>query len=203
MLETHAVERAPQPLELRPGEVGEPDAPQSFTSAFTTEWADSREGLDAGAEKTIVEQRMMTVEGEEQPWFHPPLHQKYTEDGVPQILPFAPSVVIKSSFRQIQRRSFSEDITKQLMQPVLDISFLVHPDACFWWNQENEEKCVNQILDYAKRVPFALPFYLYFRVDSSKQLRLNPEIQERKDAMLKEKSKWFDLRHFCETYSQE
>ncbi|CCW63467.1 unnamed protein product [Phytomonas sp. EM1] len=202
MLETNAVERAPQPLDLRPGEVGEPDSPQSFSSSFTTEWGNSCEGSDAAEEKVIVEQRMMMADGEERPWFHPPLQQKYA-DGVPMILPFAPSVVIKSSFRQIQRHSFSEDISKQLMQPVLDISCLVHPEACFWWSQEIEERCVRQILDYAKRVPFALPFYLYFRVDSSKQMRIHPEIQERKDAMLKEKSKWFDLRHFREVYSRQ
>lgn len=196
MLEMYATERVAQPLQLAPGEMGPPDTPQSYSSTFST-----RTRSPDGSEEIVVEPRMLSTDGVERPWFQAPHPQTY-KDGVPTILPFAPSVVVQSSFRQITRGSLSDDVTHRLMQPVLDVSLFLHPQACFWWNEVDEVRSVRHILDYAKRVPFALPFYLYFRVDPAKHVRLHPELEVEKEALAREKADWFDLRRFRETHGK-
>lgn len=202
MLELYGVERAPQPLSMRPTEMGPPDIPQTYSSAFTSKVpvggpaTEAPVGNDDAGEEVVVEQRMVDVEGVERPWFQTPLEQQYTPENLPRLLPFAPSIVVKTTYRQVQRQTVYDDVTSQLMQPVLDVALYVHPSACFWWNAENEERCVKHILDYAKRVPFALPFNLYFRVDTTKEARLHPELEVQKAALIESKAAWFDLRQF-------
>ncbi|CAD2217138.1 hypothetical protein AGDE_01157 [Angomonas deanei] len=187
MLELYGVEREPQSLDLLPGEMGPPDQPREYTSRFTVHTETGEDG-----EVSVEEQRLLTVDGKDKPWFQSPLEQQY-ENGVPTILPYAPSIIISSRFRQVRRTYENEDVTQQILQPVVDLTCYVHPNACFWWNDEDEEKCVKHILDYAKRLPYALPFNLYFRVDSTRNLRQQEEELNRRTAG---KSAYFDLRNF-------
>ncbi|EPY31142.1 hypothetical protein AGDE_09202 [Angomonas deanei] len=176
MLELYGVEREPQSLDLLPGEMGPPDQPREYTSRFTVHTETGEDG-----EVSVEEQRLLTVDGKDKPWFQSPLEQQY-ENGVPTILPYAPSIIISSRFRQVRRTYENEDVTQQILQPVVDLTCYVHPNACFWWNDEDEEKCVKHILDYAKRLPYALPFNLYFRVDSTRNLRQQEEELNRRTA---------------------
>ena len=187
VLELYAVEREPQPLRLVPGEMGEPDIPEVQSSAFHS--SSSAHGA------TVTEHRMMAPNGRELPWFETPLPQRFV-NGVPLLLPFAPTIILHSSYRQIERDVGAADVSRRLMQPVVDISCLVHPSACFWWNAEEEERSTRLILDYAKRMPFALPFNLYFRIDPAKLLRGHPDQLEERERLLREKANYFDLRHF-------
>jgi hypothetical protein len=195
VLELYAVEREPQPLRLVPGEMGEPDIPEVQSSAFHTKRSASSSTDGMKGNGTVTEHRMMGSNGQERSWFQTPLPQRFV-NGVPEMLPFAPSIIIHSSYRQIERDISAVDVSRRLMQPVVDISCLVHPSACFWWNTEEEEKSTRLILDYAKRMPFALPFNLYFRVDPVKQLRGHPELVEERERLLSEKAAYFDMRHF-------
>lgn len=197
VLELYAVERAAQPLHLVPGEMGEPDVPEVQSSAFHTHHTTR----SAAAGGKVTEHRMMGPNGQERSWFQTPLPQRFV-NGVPQLLPFAPSIIIHSSYRQIERDVSAADVSRRLMQPVVDISCFVHPNACFWWSAEEEEKSTRLILDYAKRMPFALPFNLYFRVDPVKQLRAHPEQMDERERLLAEKAKYFDMRRFRATFNE-
>ncbi|KPI89289.1 hypothetical protein ABL78_1622 [Leptomonas seymouri] len=190
VLELYAVEREPQPLHLVPGEMGGPDTPELQSSAFHSRSSDS-----SNPNSVVVEHRMMSPNGQERPWFQTPLRQRFV-DGIPQTLPFAPTIIIHSSYRQIERDLSAAHVGQRLMQPVVDISCLVHPSACFWWNAEEEEKSTRLILDYAKRMPFALPFNLYLRVDPVKLLRGHPEQVEERERLLTKKAGYFSLRNF-------
>ncbi|AIN98877.1 hypothetical protein LPMP_250120 [Leishmania panamensis] len=192
VLELYAVERGEQALHLMPGEIGEPDVPEVYSSAFHTRRSSSLQPKEDGA---VTEHRMMSASGAERPWFQTPLPQRFTR-GVPKLLPFAPTIILHSTFRSIERDISSADVNRRLMQPVMDISCLVHPNACFGWNAEEEERSTRLILDYAKRMPFALPFNLYFRVDPAKVLRAKPALVVEKDTLLRAKFSLFDLRHF-------
>ncbi|KAH9586476.1 hypothetical protein LSM04_004797 [Trypanosoma melophagium] len=191
MLEMYAVERDPQSLELKSGEMGRPDHPSLYSSAFSVRLDSTPDISDNG--DIVTEQRMLSADGKEVPWFREPLPQRF-KDGIPVILPFAPSLIIRSSFRQVTRSS--NDVTNQLLQPVVDVTCFVHPQACFWWSEEDEERCIGHIVEYAKRIPFALPFNLYLRVDTSKDLRSTPGKVEMMDKRRKEKSHYFELREF-------
>ncbi|PWV19772.1 hypothetical protein C3747_9g189 [Trypanosoma cruzi] len=195
MLEMYAVERNPQPLELKSGEMGAPDCPSLYSSAFTVRH-DSIAG-SSDEQGAVTEQRMISTDGHEVPWFKEPLTQKF-EGGIPVILPFAPSIVVKSSFRQVTR-TFPVDVERQLLQPVVDVTCFVHPQACFWWSEEDEERCLNHIVEYAKRIPYALPFNLYLRVDTTKNFRDAPSRVEEMEKRLAEKSHYFNLRRFRES----
>ncbi|RNF04073.1 hypothetical protein TraAM80_05425 [Trypanosoma rangeli] len=194
MLEMYAVERNPQPLELKLGEMGAPDCPSAYSSAFTVRDESTDEVADKQAART--EQRMLSADGREMPWFREPLPQQF-ENGIPIILPYAPSIVVKSSFRQVTRSS-PADVERQLLQPVVDITCFVHPQACFWWSEEDEERCLNHIVEYAKRIPYALPFNLYLRVDTTKNFRGVPDRVEEMRKRLEEKSHYFNPRRFRE-----
>ncbi|EPY30830.1 hypothetical protein STCU_00294 [Strigomonas culicis] len=187
VLEMHAVERTAQKLTLSPGEMGPPDVPQTYSSYFVA--ADGSRG------GPVIEQRMISTDGKELPWFRTPLEQVY-EDGVPLLLPVAPSIVIHSSFRHTERDTGSK-YDARLMQPLVDVSCFIHPDVCFWFNASDEASCVQQVLDYTKRMPFALPFNMYFRVDSTKHVRAHPEFVEEVEKQIARKSEWFDLRNFA------
>ncbi|GET89101.1 hypothetical protein, conserved [Leishmania tarentolae] len=191
VLELYAVEQGEQPLHLVPGELGEPDVPETYSSAFHARRSSPLNSEDG----TITEHRMMSASGTEKPWFQAPLPQRFTR-GVPDLLPFAPTIILHSTFRSIERDISSADVNRRLMQPVVDISCLVHPNACFWWNAEEEERSTRLILDYAKRMPFALPFNLYFRVDPAKVLRAKPASAEERDILRRAKLPLFDLRQF-------
>lgn len=188
MLEMHATERDPQPLFLKPGEMGSPDSCLSNSRAFAAEVWDNSSNV------SLIEYKMTTKDGREVPWFMNPLPQKF-ENGIPVNLPFAPSIVLKSSFKQLSRSLHSHETEKLINQPVMDISIFIHPKACFFWNAEDEQKCIRQILDYSKKIPYALPFYLYFRIDSSRHISCNPQLQNKKNQLLKNK-KCFDLQSF-------
>ncbi|CBZ27578.1 conserved hypothetical protein [Leishmania mexicana MHOM/GT/2001/U1103] len=192
VLELYAVERGEQPLQLVPGEIGEPDVPEVYSSAFHARRSSSSQAKDDGP---ITEHRMMSANGAERPWFRTPLPQRFTR-GVPELLPLAPTIILHSAFRSIERDISSAEVNRRLMQPVVDVSCLVHPNACFWWNAEEEERSTRLILDYAKRMPFALPFNLYFRVDSAKVLRAKPSMAEERESLLRAKLPLFDLRQF-------
>lgn len=119
------------------------------------------------------------------PWFRTPLPQAFT-NGVPDLLPFAPTIIIQATFKpMVESVGFSTPLAgggahdpKKLAQleehylhyPLLDVSILVHPDSCFWWSQEDEEKALEHVLAYAKKVPYAIPFNLYIRVDKCREL---------------------------------
>ena len=202
MLELYGVERPPQPLDMEDGELGEPDSIFSFSSAFWgsapgEEIAPEVVGEDTGVispAEVAIERRMVTSDGASVPWFTPPLPQHF-KDGVPEILPFAPTLIVRGVYRQVsevvslalaeeaelegheaagdfvtaaRRRAVLE---RRLHYPLMDISVLRHPDACFWWNAEDEERAIGHILAEARKVPFALPFNLYIRVDPSRALR--------------------------------
>ncbi|KAK7200445.1 hypothetical protein NESM_000098900 [Novymonas esmeraldas] len=195
VLELYAVERGEQPLHLVPGEMGEPDVPEVYSSAFHAKRSPSSQTGVAG---TVTEHRMMTAGGTERPWFQTPLPQRFTS-GVPDLLPYAPTIIVHSAFRGIERDIGSADVDRRLMQPVMDISCLVHPSACFWWSAAEEQRSTRLILDYAKRMPFALPFNLYFRVDLAKTLRASPAAVDERSRLLLAKSEYFDLRRFTES----
>ncbi|KAG5476874.1 hypothetical protein LSCM1_05206 [Leishmania martiniquensis] len=192
VLELYAVERGEQPLNLMPGELGEPDVPEVYSSAFHARRSPSSHTEEGGA---ITEHRMMSADGVERPWFQTPMPQRF-RDGVLELLPFSPTIILHSAFRHIERDISSADVNRRLMQPVVDISCLVHPNACFWWNADEEERSTRLILDYAKRMPFALPFNLYFRVDSAKVLRAKPSLARELESLLRAKSSLFDVRRF-------
>jgi hypothetical protein len=88
--------------------------------------------------------------------------------------------------------------------PLLQFRLFGHRAACFAWvSAERREKAVREILDVARRVPFALPFTLYFRIDSAQALRhaggaMQRERQQRYDAG----RATFDLRHFVSQYAE-
>eukprot|EP00796_Vickermania_ingenoplastis_P003712 gene3712-2612_t len=206
MLEMYATERRPQPLQLEPGEMGVPDSTTSYSCAFNIpgpgaddaaasliHQPDQDGRVDDGLRATAVEHKMRLPDGVEAPWFRAPLPQVF-EHGVPQHLPFAPTVVVKSTFRAISRSVGAHEVEQHLFQPVMDVSVHVNPKACFSWHAEEEATCVEQILQYAKRLPFALPFYLYFRVDASQSIQRDPELAKRKQKLLEEKHEYFDLR---------
>nr|CCC94626.1 conserved hypothetical protein [Trypanosoma congolense IL3000] len=195
MLEMYAVERDAQPLDLRPGEMGDPDNPSAYSSAFNIQVEFTSTG--GTSKPTVVEQRIMCADGKEVPWFREPVPQLFS-GGVPVILPFAPSVIVQSTFRQVARSS-PAGVERQLLQPVVDISCLLHPSVCFWWNAENEHRCIDHIVDYAKRIPFALPFNLYFRVDPTRVMRGSPEISKEMERRRCEKAHFFDLRSYGRT----
>lgn len=190
MLETFASARDPQPLDLQQGEVRGPDSPLSFSRTFN---------IQSDIHGTAVEHRMQSSGGE-RPWFTPPLPQRYA-DGIPVNLPYSPSVIIYSSFREIERNASVSNGDDRLYQPVMDVSVYVHPKACFFWSSQREKECVAHILTYAKRMPYALPFYLYFRVDTSRYIEENPSVRLRKDELMAAHQKWFDLHNFCESQS--
>lgn len=192
VLELYAVERRAQPLHLSPGEMGEPDLPEAYSSAFHARRTST---TSSGQDSTVTEHRMMRAGGGERPWFETPLPQRFS-GGVPELLPFAPTIILHSSYRSIERDISVADVNRRLMQPVVDISCLVHPNACFWWSAEEEERSTRLILDYAKRMPFALPFNLYFRVDPAKALRAQPALVEERDRLLSAKAALFDIRRF-------
>lgn len=214
MLEMYGTEQAPQPLTLQTGEMGLPDSITSYSNAFNLPSTSSRidtgegNGEIMGESSTIssrnfsVEHRIKTKDGKEIPWFTPPLPQQFN-NGIPEILPFAPSVVLRCSFEKIPRNISLNKAEKLLFQPVMNLSLFVHPKACFVWNKNDEQRCIDQILHYAKRIPFALPFFLYFRVDSSRYTTSNSSIADEKAVRMQEKQHFFDLRHFRNTHANK
>ena len=216
MLELYAVERKPQKLELTPWEMGEPDVPEQYSSCFTTRDTAIKQKNGSGPaakdddrpiteQEVVVEQRMMgtssgSSEVNDQPWFLPPLEQEFTTDGIPTILPFAPSIIIRSSFRQVQRDTH---FAQSLVTPVCDIRCYLHPEASFWWQRggSEEQKALENIVNWAKRIPYPLPFNLYFRVDAAKNIRADEQFVARRESLLASKRESFDLSRYVEFWS--
>ncbi|SCU67776.1 uncharacterized protein TEOVI_000612400 [Trypanosoma equiperdum] len=192
MLEMYAVERDRQPLDLKPGEMGDPDIPSRHATAFNVQVVPPSSAGDEAIQ--VVEQRIVRADGSEVPWFQEPPPQLFS-GGIPVILPFAPSIIVKSTFRQVTRSS-AQDVTRQLLQPVVDVTCFLHPNVCFWWNAEDEQRCLGHIVDYAKRIPFALPFNLYFRVNLSKDLRGVQNYSEELGKRMSMKAHYFNLRSY-------
>lgn len=149
---------------------------------------------------------------QERSWFTPPLPQRFT-NGIPDILPFPPTLVVECKYRPLHQslhKTNAQDatneeeedatVTRLLMQPVVEVSCLLHPDSCFWLSAEDEEKVIGHVVNFAKRIPFAVPFSLYLRVDPSKELRgdAGKQFAALRDARMKEKEHWFELERFVD-----
>lgn len=218
MLEIYGVERERQPLEISPGELGEPDAVNQYTSAFNRRRRapaaaagqeavhnDSTNSATIDPDDVVIEQRMADGNGKEHMWFLPPLPQKFS-NGVPEILPYSPTFIVKSTFRAISRPiTVDGDVTRELLQPVMDITCLAHPDACYWMSPEDEEKAMQHITAYARKIPFAIPFNLYLRVDLSKDLKGEEGelFAQRRERLREAKRKYFDTSKFIEFHANE
>jgi len=202
MLELYAIERRDhqQPLAMRPGEVGEPDDPEQLSAAFTMQRPKQRspvEGSSTGIhpdDVSFVEPRQRQPgDVHDQPWFLPPLPQKF-HNGVPQCLPIAPSILIRGTFRKLQQSATFQD----LIQPVVDLNVSFHPNVCFSLRKEDHEIVAGHVLSWAKRMPFPLPFNLYFRVDSSSRIRKNPHFAAIRDSHLQQSADTFAPSKFIE-----
>mmetsp|Transcript_17271 Transcript_17271/g.19688 ORF Transcript_17271/g.19688 Transcript_17271/m.19688 type:complete len:581 (+) Transcript_17271:26-1768(+) len=224
MLELYGVEREPQSLSMKAGELGEPDEINAFTAAFTrykSRQTDPSSAGDSNSESTrileedvVVEQRMASNSkssssstsddsASSTPWFLPPLPQQFSEQGVPACLPFAPSFVVRGTFQAIDRTLHNDDdsFSRALMQPVMRIECFVHPAACYWLNPEDEAKCMGHVTAFASKIPFAVPFNLYLRIDPSRILRgdSGAVFAKKRDDMMAAKAHWFDYASFRET----
>lgn len=159
---------------------------------------------------------------EERSWFTPPLPQAFTSNGIPEFLPFAPTFMVQCTFKPMEfaladvaaamraeaqgggssKREVDEEdaVTKYLLHPVVEISCLTHPNACYWMSAEDEAKVMGHVISFAKRVPFALPFNLYLRVDPSKLLRgeSGAAFRHQREARQDSKNEWFSLKNFGE-----
>lgn len=217
MLELYGVERQQQALDMQPYELGEPDHVNSYSSAFARR---SRQPRTRGAQENsshstatdpiaaedVVVEPVMAEEdaGQERSWFTPPLPQRFTSDGVPEILPFAPTFIVQCTFKPIEHvlgehgSADDETVTRLLMQPIVELSCLSHPQACYWLSPEDEAKAMAHVVSFARRVPYAIPFNLYVRVDPSKLLRgdAGEVFRRERETRQAAKNKWFDLTAF-------
>jgi hypothetical protein len=182
MLEMYGVERRPQPLDIYPGELGEPDDPYAHTAAFMKRQRRSAADApteggngDISASDVTIEPRIKDAGGREQPWFLPPVPQGF-RNGVPEILPFAPTVIVRGTMRPVSLNADAAEQDLQILHPVLDVDVLVHPAACFWLSGDDDATCMGHVVEYAKKVPFAVPFNLYLRVDLAKELSLDGDV---------------------------
>ena len=162
MLETYATDKGmPQPLELKSGDVT-PDA------SFAMSYAPDPDG-------TIVEYRTVDRFGTRRPWFMTPPPQPFT-NGVPDHIPIAPSVIIKINIADghLGNSTYPTNIDDpQRIQ--LQGTIMFHNKACFFWAGRNEENALGFLTDYARKIPYSLPLYLFYRVDSVATLRNNPD----------------------------
>jgi hypothetical protein len=188
MVEMYGVEHAAQPMALQPGDVRQHDdhaaaLQQMFTSV------DKETG-------TVIEHRLRTSGESSTPWFRPAPPQPF-RDGVPQHLPFAPTFAVQCTYRLPTAAELAEDGgERHLRSPMVELSCLSHPRACYALPRADEERALGHVLDYAKRIPYALPFTLYFRVDTAKVCRGQDGFVERRRAMYEDNSAVFDLRRF-------
>lgn len=210
-----------QPLDMSPGELGFPtghsdnlkakdEVPtEKDSSAVSVEWLPPDAPLnDSAKELETSSTKLMLVDPQTQariPWFRPPLPRRFNENMVPEILPFSPTFVIEATFRD------SSTHKSQRFVPVLDIRLLMHPRSCVQWAQEEDEaKATRHVMEYAKKVPYALPFRLYLRVDPTRELRrtsqrstMNPDcirLEDEKEKRMSEKAHFFDLRNFSSSF---
>lgn len=182
MLEMYGVERDPQPLHLEANEMGQPDQVNSYTSAFSRRKrrpvagsSASHENSQIREEDVVIEQRMESTSasgGGGQPWFLPPLPQRFT-NGIPDILPYPPTFIVRAAFKAIDHSAHNDDdaFAAKLLQPVMSVTCYAHPNACYWLADDDLNKAMEHIASYAARVPYAIPFNLYLRVDPTRVLR--------------------------------
>ena len=165
MLETYATDKGlPQALEMKPGDIT-PDA--SFAMSFAPD-----------PDGTIVEYRIVDRFGTKRPWFMTPPPQPFT-NGVPDHIPLCPSVIVKINMADGHLASPMNSTNiddPQRMQ--LQVTIMFHDKACFFWTGRNEENALGFLTDYARKIPYSLPLYLYYRVDSVTTLRNNPEAKD-------------------------
>ncbi|KNH07476.1 hypothetical protein XU18_2008 [Perkinsela sp. CCAP 1560/4] len=165
MIETYATDKGlPQPLELKTGDIN-PDA--SFAMSFAPD-----------PDGTIVEYRVIDRLGRKKPWFITPEPQTFV-NGIPTNLPLAPSVIVKINIADghIGGTNYSTNIDDpQRMQ--LQVSLMFHHKACFFWAGRNEENALGFLTDYARKIPYSLPLYLYYRVDSAATIHNNPDARD-------------------------
>lgn len=188
MIEIYGVECTPQPLAIDSGDF-EIDSSLSYSGAFN---------VPGASDHPAVENKMRSATGEENVWFRLPPPQKQSF-GIPVNLPFAPSIVVRSVFKAIPRDLSLDAMERMLLQPVIDVSLFLHPKCCFRWSPEDEVRCSNEILNYVRQMPYALPFYLYFRVDLSSLIQQDSNFVEKKEKLIAEKQSYFDLKSFCTT----
>lgn len=158
----------------------------------------------AAAADTIGDRDVPADEEEargDQPWFLPPQPQVFAQ-GIPDALPFAPSLIVRSTFRGIAHDTAAagSSLAQALVTPVCDIRCYVHPNAAFWWppGSSDEATAMGHIVDWAKRLPYPLPFNLYFRVDAAKTLRADPAFLATRAGLLASKHAFFDLARYRE-----
>lgn len=139
------------------------------------------------------------------PWFVPSDPRPLNADGVPPHFPLAPSIAVQCLYRRPEDDSNSFAKRQQQQQnlvspPFLEFRCFFHNKACFSWpTPESKSKAVSEILGIARRVPFALPFTLYFRVDSSTELAKNAgALRKERNRLLDAKRRFFDLTRFCD-----
>eukprot|EP00760_Papus_ankaliazontas_P035448 PhM_4_TR77/c0_g1_i1/m.42108 len=178
MLETFATETGTaQPYDIRVGD-------------FVQDTAITPHGTSP--EGKYIEYRMMDADGTVRPFFMAPKPQPFHR-GVPTFMPFAPSVIVRSVYH------FPTPGTIDTVpHPRLQIQVLSHGQACFKWNKDNEDKAMQYLLEYARKVPYTLPFFLYFRVDPMSMIKHHPEFVTQRQELY-DKNCWaFDLRNFVE-----
>jgi hypothetical protein len=183
LLEAHAVERDPQPLPLAVGDI-RPDEPTDYIPVVL------------GDDDSPIDLRMKDAKGKQRPWFTPAPPRTFV-DGIPAHLPFAPSFAVQSVFSFPSGGELTE---ASLRCPTLKLSCLTHPSSCYWLSVGAQSKVLDELLSYAKRVPYALPFTLYYRVDTARHLLNDAAFLTRRDAQLKEKSWAFDLKNFSSSF---
>ena len=76
----------------------------------------------------------------------------------------------------------------------LQVTIMVHDLACFRLPPEKESTLMQYLVDYASQIPFSLPFYLYYRVDSIDVLRANPDVQQYQRNMLSAEKNGLNFR---------
>lgn len=217
-LELNATVTDPQPLDLEPGELHPADLACSDSAG-----GDLRNVfIDFDDENGVTIERRLRdpLTGKVYPWFTPAPPRRWVH-GVPENLPFAPSIVIrcvyKSPLEPSDLKAAAEGVPPTLRRrpseasfraPLCEITCLSHPKACFWASPEEEQRITENIVEFAQKIPFALPFNLYFRVDPAAKLRPDqssaPSLlaaeRERRSASKKD---FFDLSKYCDNTPAE
>lgn len=166
----------------------------SFSDAAAAEEGprpgDSDDGTTGGG-GVAVEYMMRTADGTLRPWFTP-ADPPVFRHGIPTHLPFAPTLCVRADL-EFPRDADGRVSEQRLRAPLLRLSVERHPNACFRMDEESESRFVSHVLDCARRMPFAVPFRLYLRVDPSRVLRADAAFEAERESRMAEKAPNFDL----------
>jgi hypothetical protein len=217
LIEEHAQLRdEPQPLDIAPEDVPSLRVDtRHLTSIFST--VDPETGItverrlelrpdgsisaaDATSNASGAQGDIRTV-----PWFSPPPPQDESADGIPRNFPYAPTVAVRSMLRPFPAPA-GEPVSGQLRsmrQPLVELSLLVHPKAAAWWPPETRDAVQRHLLDLASRMPYALPWTLYFRVDSSKHLRRDEKFSKQRTRRWSRKVRFFNPARIVVNYEEK